>query len=450
MSLTKRLGLIVGAAASLSSAMAQSQMDQSRASQNELFSDAERRVSQKNAAAFSVNLHGYEQVRFSVNSRDDSALDNDMAWGFSNARTRLNVSGNVFSEDWGYFIQLGAGDDTVVGAPSAGNSSSAASGPGGGALLEDAYITYNFGNGWNMTVGQFKLPFLREELVGDTQQLAVDRSVTNAAFTQARSQGVQIAYAHDSFRFFGAFSDGLRTANTDYVSPAEADFGLTARGEFMWSGAWNQLDSGFTSWRNQSFFGMAGAAFHYQSGGGTFNTGAAGIPPGGGNTDPADVDLWGITADVTVKGNGWNAFGALVYTSTDGGSAAPGGVPYPGTGTPSGAGAPSMDDLGFVIQGGIFVDAQWELFGRLDMIMPDSSRTPAGATTPSDDEMTTLTFGVNHYISPDSHAAKFTAQLQYFLDKQTTGIAPASTLSGLLGSAEDPQWTITAQLQLVF
>lgn len=444
MSLTKRLGLIVGAAASLSSAMAQTALDQSRAYQNELFSDSAQRVSQQGAGAFSVDVGGYTQVRLSLNARDDASLDNDIAWGFSNARSRINFGGNVFSEDWGYFVQLGFGDDTEVRAPVAGQASQASSGPSDSWVFEDAYGTYKIGNGWDMKVGQFKMPFLREELVGDTDQLAVDRSITNSAFTQARSQGLQLGYSSDSFRFFGAISDGLRTANTDYVSSAEADFAFTARGEFMWAGAWSQAE-GFTSWQNSAFFGMVGAAAHYQTGGGTFNTAAGGVGPGNPPSDPADVDLFGLTADVTVKGNGWNAFGAFIWTSTDGGNPGVANVAYPGTGTPGGPGASSMDDIGLVLQGGIFVAPQWELFGRFDIIMPDSSRT-----TPRDDDFSSLAFGVNYYISPDSQAAKFTAQLQYFLDQETTGIAPASTLHGLLGSSEDGQFTVTAQMQLVF
>jgi hypothetical protein len=117
MSLTKRLGLIVGAAASLSSAMAQTAMDQSRAYQNELFSDASRQVSQQGGGAFTAKFGGYEQVRFNANFRDDPNLDNEFAMGFQNARTRLNAQGNVFSEDWGYFIQFGFGVETVVGPP---------------------------------------------------------------------------------------------------------------------------------------------------------------------------------------------------------------------------------------------------------------------------------------------------------------------------------------------
>jgi hypothetical protein len=50
----------------------------------------------------------------------------------------------------------------------------------------------------------------------------------------------------------------------------------------------------------------------------------------------------------------------------------------------------------------------------------------------------------------DSHAAKFTVDFEYFLDKQDRGIAPASTLTGLLASDKDTQWNIRAQMQLIF
>jgi Ca-activated chloride channel family protein len=40
--------------------------------------------------------------------------DGDIAIGFQNARTRTNTSGTVFNEDWGYFVQFGSADDTVI------------------------------------------------------------------------------------------------------------------------------------------------------------------------------------------------------------------------------------------------------------------------------------------------------------------------------------------------
>jgi hypothetical protein len=434
--------------------MAQTAMDQSRAYQNELFSDAAQQVSQQGGAtAFSAKPGGYLQFRYNANWRDDDNIQKGFSSGFQNARTRLNIGGNVFNEDWGYFVQFGWSDesyvdappDPVTGAPTTfgGFSSS------GQTLLEDAYGTYKFGNGWNLKFGQFKDPFLREELVGDTAQLAMDRSVTNSAFTHGRSQGIQVGFEQESFRLFAALTDGLRTANTDFVSPAEADFAITARGEFMWAGAWKDADQ-FTSWQNSSFFGMVGAAASYQSGGSTFNTAQAPVPPGP-QADPGDMSIMGVTADVTVKGNGWNAFAAGVMTISDPGTnSAPGTViPYPGNGTPGGAGASTQTDFAILAQGGIFVAPQWELFGRADWIFPDSSRTVPGGPQ-GDDEMLTLGIGANYYISPDSQACKLTIQANYFVDSQSRGIAPSSTLTGLLGSNKDPQFGVSAQIQLVF
>jgi hypothetical protein len=457
MSLTKRLGLIVGAAASVSSAMAQTALDQSRAYQNELFSDASRQVSQQGAAAFTAKGGGYLQFRYNYNQRDDTNLDKDGAIGFQMARARLNVGGNVFNEDWGYFIQFGWSDDTSVVPPPAvttpptpGNAAGSST-SSGTTFLEDAYGTYKIGNGWGLKFGQFKLPFMKEQLVGDTAQLAMDRSMMDDTFSQERSQGIQAGFEQESWRMWVAFSDGIRSADTDFVAVGEADFALTGRGEFMWAGKWADADQ-FTSWQNSSFFGMVGGAAHWQTGGGTFNVGQAAVPPGP-QADVADADLFGATVDVMVKGNGWNAFAAAIYMITDPGSnSVPGAgtVPYPGTGTPGGAAASTQGDFAIMAQGGIFVAPQWELFGRAEFIKPDSSRTPAGSPVKFDEEMFGIAGGVNYYISPDSQAAKFTAQLHYMFEQQSAGIVSPDTQTGILGSNDKPQFTVSAQIQLVF
>lgn len=400
MSLIKRFGLIAGAAVSLSSvAMAQSATDQSRAYANELISDSSVRTSSLAAApAFTPKLGGYEQARYVFNNRDNStpldANNNKSTLGFENARTRLNVQGNIFSEDWGYFIQFGFGDAQS------------------GAFLEDAYGTYKIGNGWDLMWGQFKLPFSKEQLVGDTGQLAIERSVMDSIFSQGRSQGIQVQYSADAFRVQAALSDGINTANTDYTSAAEADIAVTGRGEYKWAGDWKQYNE-FTGWQNNQFFGAVGGAIHYQSGGSTVNT--------------VDTSLTAVEVDCMVKGNGWNAFAEVVYAHND---------PNGGTQT---------DNFGVVLQGGIFVAAQWEVFGRVDSITFDS------ALSPNDDTFNTLTAGVNYYITPDSQALKFTAELEYFLTKFSNSSAPASTMTGLLGPCDKSgQFMVAAQLQMVF
>ena len=401
MSLTKRLFLFAGAALCLGGpALAQSTADQSRAYAAETLADAAGRTSSlaQPGGNFTVNVHGYEQFRYNWNHRDDNALPKENTIGFQNARTRVNLSGNVGNENWGYFVQFGTGD------PEDGN-----------LFLEDAYGTYKMEGGWTIKFGQFKLPILREELVGDTFQLFADRSVLNSVFTQGRSQGIQFSYEADAFRFFGAFSDGIQTANTDFDSASEADWALTARLDWKWAGNWKQAND-FTSFQNSDYFGMVGGALHWQSGG---DTGAGAF----GTT--ADVDALEGTVDASIEGNGWNAYAAGIFRHVDP------------------AGGTKLDDWGFLIQGGIFVAPQWEIIGSYDIVIPDSDNA-------SNDNFSTIRVGVNHYFLPESHAAKLTIDLSWFLDKQDSSIVPASTLTGLLASDNDSQFNLRGQIQLMF
>lgn len=405
MSLTKSLCLITGAALSLSGvALAQStNLDFSRSAASELKADALSRTSELAPAdqKYTVEVHGYMQFRYVWNHRSDSdpvlsPTDQESAIGFQNARDRLNVSGNI-TDVLTYFIQFGWGPDDSF-----------------GTFLEDAFATYDFKNGWMMSWGKMKAPFLREELVGDTMQLAIERSVVWSTFTVGRVDGIQLAYETAQMRLKFGFNDGASTNNTDFTSGNEADFGVTARFEYKWNGDWAQGDD-FTGWQQKPYFGMFGAAFHYQSGGDTFNT--------------ADVKVWGATADVSIEGDGWNVFAAAVYQHTD-----------PAAG-------PNFDDWGFLAQGGIFISPAWELFGRFDMIVPDSDY---GSTL--DDTFSSLTIGLNDYVIPNSHAFVFSVEFQWFLDK-TTGTAIVSapnTLGSLLNAGKDGQWALTGQAQVGF
>jgi len=397
MSRTKSLWLIAGAAASLgSAALAQNTLDQTRASSMDLLADAAGRTSAlaQDARTFSVDVHGYTQFRYIYTHVEDSdsssSEDDDAAVGFQTTRTRISVSGNIINEDWGYYVQFGFDRD------------------GGSAELLDAYGTYKMENGWNVMFGQFKLPLLREELVSSKYQLAWDRSPLNETYNQGRSQGIQFGFESDATRFMAAFSDGIATANTDYTSGAEADFALTGRFEYKWAGAWEQFRD-FTSFPNSDFAGMFGVAGHYQTGGETIGT--------------ADVDAWLLTADVSIEGNGWNVFAAGLYANTE----------------PEGG--EDRTDWGILVQGGFFVAPQLEIFGRVDFISPEDDLDL--------DEFTTITAGINYYIVPESHVAKFTAGFIYFMD-EADGIVSDSTLIPIIASDEDGQFSILGQFQLVF
>lgn len=394
MGYSKTIALLAGAAMGLTTSAQAQSLDQVRAYNAQAAANAEGYTSTLASSAVSgPTISGQIQFRYYLNWRDDNTLSDDLTNGFQTRRTKLEASGEV-ADGWSYFVQLAADFD------------------GGGIGLQEAWVKYKVSDTSDLTWGQFKLPLLREELVSSKRQLAMERSVTNETFTQDRSQGIQYGWNSDNVKVRVAFSDGLNTENTDFTSGTEADWAFTGRVDYLGAGQWSQFDD-FTSWRGSNFAWMIGGAAHYQSGGSTVGT--------------LDADLFQITVDGSVEGDGWNAFAAFIYRMLD----VSGGV--------------DADDFGFVVQGGYFVDPQWEIFGRYDMVSPDDYGG-------GDDQFNTVTFGVNHYVIPDSHAAKFTADVAYFIDavSDSSAVISADSGQGLLSSSEDGQWVLRFQFQLLF
>lgn len=359
-----------------------------------------------------LELWGFTKLRYTMNFRDvpDGSTEEDFTHGFSMRETQLIFGGNIWDPAMYWQVQTSFND-------------------AGDFTLKNAYIDYKWDNGLSLRVGQFKLPLLREELVSDYMLGTIERSIMNSVFSGGRAQGVGIKYQQDQWRVMGAFSDGADTVNTPFDSTAEADFAFTARGEYIFMGGsnWDRFD-GQSSFHGADTAVMAGAALHYQDGGSTGATGGA----------TTDVSAWQFTLDCTAQGDGWNGFGAFVYRNVE-----------PPVGD-------SVNDFGFVLQGGYFFTDQLEGFARWDGVFPDDSdAAPA-------DPFNTLSLGVNYFISPNSHAAKFTAQLNYFLDgtltddgdggttSSTGGLVGADTNHSLLDTTEDGQFALTLQLQGAF
>jgi len=346
--------------------------------------------------AFKLKAGGMLQFRYVMNFRDEPTdSDDDLTNGFQARRTRLEFSGNVINKQTTFMVQTDFNRN------------------GGTATVLDGWVRHEFAEGWALRFGQFKAPLLREELVSGKRMLAADRSITNGVFTQARSQGVQLEYDGDRARVAVAFTDGLNTLNTDFDSSSEADYALTGRVDLRLKGDWKQF-ADFTSWRGSDFGAMIGLAGHWQSGGDTGGT--------------VDADLLEYTADLSLEGNGWNAFAAFIGRSTD--SEASG----------------DFDDFGVVVQGGVFLTNKTELFARYDIVMPDDGRDS------DDDDFSTITAGINHYFVEQSHAAKLTVDVLYFLDAQadSSSVVSRSTGVGLLPDAEDGQIAARVQFQLLF
>ena len=81
---------------------------------------------------------------------------------------------------------------------------------GGTFEFQEVFIAKQLENGIVLTVGQFKTPWMREELVDSSQQLAVERSVINEFFNQDRAVGVMASYQSDSWSLAGSQQRGDR------------------------------------------------------------------------------------------------------------------------------------------------------------------------------------------------------------------------------------------------
>lgn len=457
MSQTKSLVLLAGAALSLGGAAVAEQnaawsganADEVRAVVAEMLSDAETRASLAASGAtagydkgfflgsadgnFRLQVGGQIQFRYVIDFRNNApAGADDFIPGFQTRRTKLSFEGHVFDPNLFYKVQ--------------GNFARAGGGFGGGAMgLEEAYVGYKWDNGFSAQWGQFKLPLLREELVSSKYQLAVDRSFVNEIFNQDYSQGIQAAWESEYLRVQGAFSDGIGSRNTD-LGANPADWALTGRLEWLWSGQWKQFKD-FTSQRGSEFAGLLGAAVHYEGGPDTPTGAGAAVPP------PANVRQRNLiyTADLSIEGDGWNVYGAFIGANSDN---------YP-------TGAPNFDDFGWVLQGGLYLTDDFELFARYDGVLPDSSREsgPAGVAgdRSGNDYASFVTGGFNWYLH--GHGAKFTFDTIYGIDganmnaffNTTPGgsvsapFQPVGTGVGYFGpNGGNSEWIFRMQFQLLF
>lgn len=441
MSRAKGLFLWAGAAASLSGVAFAAEPttpttasnDEVRAIVAEMMADAQGRSSllQGGATAghdgrffvaspdgsFRLNVGGQIQFRYLVNidDEDDTVNEDEFDVGFQTRRTKLDFTGNVINKDWTFRVLSAFERENGVG------------------FLEEAWVQYNFGNGWKARWGQFKLPLLREELVSSSRQLAVERSIVNEAFTQDRSQGLEFIYEQEDWNVKLAFSDGLDSENTDFTDTTlissgpgdftvngEADYAFTGRFEYKFAGTWSRF-ADFTSRQGDDFAALVGVAGHWQQ------------APNTSMLTDVDRQTFQFTGDVSLEGDGWNAFGALIGRYENFNGAGPAGEDF------------EPFDWGFVVQGGYRFAPETELFARFDALMLDDDERAI-----EEDFYGFITVGVNQYYA--GHAAKASVDVLWSMEAtdELVGTGFANTGIGLSGSSEDNEFVIRLQFQLLF
>ena len=228
---------------------------------------------------WSMTINGLLQTRWT--NVDNDGLP-DETWGFTNDRSWLNFSGTI-AGDYGYDVRHDLN--------TAGNN-----------LGDWANGSMNMGDGWDLTMGTFKMATSREALIDDAHQMALDRRANGfgglaggAQTAYNVGQGVELDYSSDDLGVT------LQVVNNAGGTPANnnSSYSYTARVEYLASGSWGQFDQ-FHSAEG----GAAGTLVGFSYSGNDNGNAAA-----GGNSDQS---TWNIDVQMQWGGSG------LYVSYTDG------------------------------------------------------------------------------------------------------------------------------------
>ncbi len=416
----------------------------------EVLSDAETRASLMDSAvtaghngqnfflasedgSFLLKIDGQIQFRYIVNFADDddsgtsSSFDEGEA-GFVLARTKLQFSGHIADPKLHYAVRLAVDREN--------NTVSADRITIGYDLTDNLYLWF----------GEDTAPFLREEMIDSSRQLAVERSHVNEIFTLDKVQGVGVIWdPTDDLKVQAMIHDGARSGDGDTSSryflidrylndnissdssskdfdDDGVDFGIVARLDWLIMGDWAEWND-FTSFPGAEEFAYVGAAINYEAN----ETGASGSAA----TSSDDVLSW--TVDAGYENNGWSFYAAYVGLSVD---------------RDSGSTASDADVWGVLAQGSynIALDngdslepfVRWE---RADF--EDDGESDVG-------DIDMVTVGANWYHK--KHQAKFTLDVVIVINNLEDEVELLGVVETDDGSPieDNNQYAIRAQYQLLF
>ena len=291
---------------------------------------------------------------------------------------------------------------------------------GGNARFEQAYADAKLTEQLTLRAGILYLnasigdaPAPQDAQAIDYSQYGLQTSGGNAAAAGARA-------TFDRVRAQAFFSNGLRTAFSEFAAPIDARLAVTGRveGRLFTKDGFSRFETE-SSFRGSDLGLRVGAAAHYQQGR------VDGTLPHG--------DLQQYTADVTLEGSGFNVIVAGRFLRV-----------HPQAGN-------TTHDPGLLAQAGVFVHERVELWTRYDALYSDGQVH----SFPDDrdglhDHYQAIGGGINGYLLPRTNIAKVQADFTYALDSISSTWAEASDNAATLQTQREGQWALRTQLMLSY
>lgn len=138
----------------------------------------------------SLTLGAWGQFRATVDDRESfdadatgtgATTEDGMSAAFSIARLRMYLQGTVYRPWLRYKVEIELANLKTDAVTNLNNG-----------RVTDAYVEFAKSAKATLRAGQFKIPFGMQELVSDTRQEFVDRSITSTKFAPSRDVGLQL------------------------------------------------------------------------------------------------------------------------------------------------------------------------------------------------------------------------------------------------------------------
>ena len=412
---------------------------------------------------FKLEVGGFIQPAFmwsSINPPESDKLDQlPNRYGFgSGGYNELIFKGHVFSPAIQFMVKTNFVFNQAISIErNVGEPNSQVQGSDSGNLnLLDAWVRINFSDNWSMRVGQYRLPYAREQLVVDQYQMGVSRSIVSRNYGLWYSQGIEFQFQGDDTRWNLSVDNGatdnvlgenLKVAGSEPLNnpwySQQSSFSVNSRMEWKPFGAWNDFNS-FTSPMGEQAGLLLGLAFHTQTTQPNYQYETTA-------TTTQEKNNW---SSATIDGQ-WNFGGASIFASAFYNYIYSNQI-YPADDLgqpPAGARLGAVNAYGFTFQPAMYVDPKVEIFSRYEYANWSASDseilTTRSVNLPGLSQqgpLSILTVGVNWYL--DGQDLKWTTDVGTTIGSPV-GASYIDTLAGWRGSAEG-EMVFRTRLQLIF